>query len=377
MKKKTNNKLDTFFYFVIFIILILFIINFFVINNRFTKVKDAQEIAKEKMRPAMLEVIKIIPADCDDCYDIDLLLEELKKENVNITDEVTLVKDEAAGLITKYNFEKLPAMLVTGEINKSDKLIKFFNDWGQFIDNGTAVLTKIKPPYYLINKNKVVGMVSVINIVDSSCNKCFSLLPLVDNLKDAGVKVASENTFEYNSTEGLDLISTNEIKAIPAMIISDEIDYYEEIKKALEGIGADKRNNAYAIHASTPPYRNLTDGRIVGLVDLINIVDPSCEVCYDINQNKLIVERLGVVIDNEFSYNVSSKDAENLIAEYNITKVPIILLSPDASIYDRFLQAWNDVGSIEDNGWLVMRKPELLGPYKDLTTGKVVAKQNE
>lgn len=374
MKKKTSNRLDNLFYLIIFLVLVLAIINIRTISNRFDKVEEAQEILKEKMRAARLDVKILIAEDCAECYDINLILDELKKQNVNITSETTLSGNEFIG---NYDLEKLPALLVTGEINKSDQLIKFFNDNGKIIDNGTALLTNIKAPYYLVDSGEIVGLVSVTNLVDTLCSNCTSLLPLIDQLKESGVKVISEKTFEYNSTEGLEFIEANEINAIPALIISDQIDYYEELKSALEDSGIEEKKDGYVVHAIAPPYRNLTENKIVGLVDLIEIGDESCEVCYDVNQNKVIVERFGVVIANAFSYDINSDDAQDLIKKYNITKVPMILLSPDASAYPALSQAWDSVGVVEDDEWLVMTKPEILGTYKDLTTGKVMVQQDE
>ncbi len=377
MAKKYINNLDKIVYFVLFLVLLLFIVNILLINERFSDIKDAREVLAEKLRPANLEVTMVLPSNCNDCYDINLALEQLKKQNVNITNERTISWDDSSDLITEHNLLSLPAIIITGEANKSEQLIKFFEDNGVFVDNSTALFTKIMPPYYLVESRKVVGRVSITNVVDSSCDKCKSLQIVVDSLKTAGVAIVSEKNVEYDSDEGKRLIMQNEINAVPALIISDEIDYYTDIKEQIDAVGLVKRLNSYAMHATIPPYRNLTENKVVGLADFITLYDSSCEECYDPAVNKLILQRLGVVINTEESYDVSSADGQKLVEKYNITKVPIIILSPEASVYENFVRAWNSVGTVEDDGWFVMTHPEFLGTYKDLSTGIVVAREDD
>lgn len=377
MAKKYINNLDKIVYFVLFLVLLLFVVNILLINERFSGIKDAREVLAEKSRPANLEVTMVLPSNCNDCYDINLALEQLKKQNVNITNERTISLDDSSDLITEYNLLSLPAIIITGEANKSEQLIKFFEYNGVFVDNSTALFTKIMPPYYSVESKKVVGRVSITNVIDSLCDKCKSLLIVVDSLKTAGVAIVSEKNVEYDSDEGKRLIMQNEIKAVPALIISDEIDYYTDIKEQIDDVGLVKRLNSYAMHATIPPYRNLTENKIVGLADLITLYDSSCEECYDTTINKLILQRLGVVINAEESYDVNSADGQRLVEKYNITKVPIIILSPEAFVYENFVRAWNSVGTVEDDGWFVMTHPEFLGTYKDLSTGRVVAREND
>ena len=78
----------------------------------------------------------------------------------------------------------------------------------------------------------------------------------------------------------------------------------------------------------------------------------------------------------ENTYDISSKEGKELIARYKITKIPIIILSPDASAYPSFISAWDGVGTKETNGWFIMRNPELLGTYKDLSTNQILEENN-
>ncbi len=381
-KKVTSNRFDTLINIAFVIILILVITNLYLIRLRSEKIKEAQEILKEKQRPADLQVMKILAENCKDCYDINLALEELKKQNVNIVKEdefigipeIEFISVSAVKLLDEL--DKLPALIITGEVNKSEQLIKFFETNG-IIGENIAIFTNIKPPYLDLKNNKVVGRVSIINLVDSSCEKCTSLLNIPISLIELGVSIVSEKTYEYDSDLGQGLIVLNEVKRIPAILISEDIDYYVGIKEQLLNVGATKNNGYYALHAQSPPYRNLTDKNIVGLVDLIFLKDESCTNCYDINVNKAALERFGIVVSTENSYDINSVEGKELIEKYKITKAPIIMLSPEVSIYDTFSKAWEQVGSVEGDGWHIMRSPDIIGTYKDLATNQVVEQKDE
>ena len=148
------------------------------------------------------------------------------------------------------------------------------------------------------------------------------------------------------------------------MLISQDIDYYEGIKDALETFGAENKNGFYIINPIQPPYRDLVQNKITGMAELIMITDESCTECYDVTINKRIIEGMGVVIDKESTFDVNSAEGKKLISKYNISKVPAILISPEAREYKTLVNAWRQVGSIEEDGWFVMRKPEVLGNIK-------------
>jgi len=47
---------------------------------------------------------------------------------------------------------------------------------------------------------------------------------------------------EYNSAEGSSLINSFGIKHAPALLISKDIDYYENIKQSLDQLGLEEKN---------------------------------------------------------------------------------------------------------------------------------------
>ena len=372
MMKKS--KIETLLYSMLILAAAISILNVFLIQGRAVEINKANEAANELLKPAKLEVTKILLSGCKECFDIEAALENIKKQNVDITKEKTLFLDEsqAKELIRNFNIKKFPAMVISGEVNKTQQLKSFFNGVGEFSGQNNVVYTSISPPYYDMSAAKVVGKVSIVNVVDSSCKECVPLSQVADSLKQSGVAVTEEKSYEYTSKEGIDLINKFNVSRIPAILISNEIDYYEDVKQQLQQL-VEEKQGFYALHATSPPYRDLEQGKVVGMVKLISLTDSSCAGCYDVKINEQILARLGVFVKESVSYYISSKEGKALVSKYKIEKAPIILLSPEASAYPVFLQAWQSVGSAEDDGWYVMRKPENLGTYKDLKTNEVVS----
>ncbi len=372
-KKLKGNLLDRIVPIVIVVAIALLILNNFMLFERGIKVTEAKEILKEQLRPAELNVIKITQDNCDSCFDIEEAMSELNNQNVNITNEKTISSNSQQGkeLISKYNIKKLPTIIVSGEINKSEQLANYFEQKGEILDN-EFVYTGLTPPYFDVLSNQIKGMVQIKHLIDSSCEECVDLTPISSAMGEQGVYIQDEQFIEYNSNEGKELINEFGVKEIPAILISDEIDYYSDIKDALLQSGANKKDEFYAVHSTLPPYRDLSQNKIVGLVDVVYLTKEDCPVCYDVSVNRNILLRFGMVLDEENTYDINSPEGIQLVQKYNIKKVPIIILSPDSEYYPSLVQAWKSVGTIENDGWFVMRNPEVIGTYWDLENGRVV-----
>jgi hypothetical protein len=342
------------------ILVILFIINIFITTNSSSILESKLGEVKEANKPVKIELSII---DCSDCSDTSSIIESIKTQNVEILNENTYEQDssEAKELILKYNIQKLPSVIISGEI-KNNKT--HFNDF-ELLDD-SLVLNKIDSPYLDLVANEIKGKVELIEITDSSCEKCVSLETIPLSLGESGVLISDWKKVEYNSKEGKEFINKFEVKQIPAILISDDIDYYDNIKQSLSQLGLENKQGFYALHSTSPPYRNLSNNKIIGLADLVMLIDETCTDCYDVTINKQILQNLGVIINNENTYDVSSSDGQQLISKYNITKIPIIVLSKEANFYPLFVNAWTQVGTVEDDGWFVMRQPEGLGNTKTL-----------
>jgi len=376
-KKLKGNLLDRVIPLVILVALALLILNNVMLYGRGTKVAEAKALMEEELRPAGVELIKITSEGCSSCFDIDKAIDELNAQNVNITREETLSRNSQQGkeLISKYHIEKLPTILVRGELGKSERLTQYFEEKGD-IREGMFIYTSLLPPYVDVASNQVKGLVQIKHVVDSSCEDCVDLTPLSSALEEQGVFVQDKQLIEYDSLEGQELISRFGIKEIPAIIISGEINYYPDVKEALVQSGAVQKGGFYAVHSTLPPYRDLAKNRVVGLVDVVYLTISSCPSCYDVSINRNILLRFGLALNKENTHGISSPEGKQFVQKYNIKKVPIIILSPDSEYYPSLVQAWKSVGTVESDGWFVMRNPEMIGTYWDLEHNKAVEADN-
>lgn len=328
---------------------------------------------KELNRPAQIEVIKL-DAECNDCFKIDPLLDEMRAEGsgFNITSERAVLSSSSEGqeLIERYQIRKLPTLLIRGELNRTE--VQDFE-----LRDDALVFLGTEAPYVDARSGNSLGFVSVINIVDTSCKECQSLETFASGLKKSSVFIKEERTVEYSSAEGKELIKRFDIKHVPALLISQEISAYPNVLQQLLTLQAKEKAGFYAVHSTVPPYRNLTSNKIVGLVEFIMLKDDSCKECYDVAINKQILQRFGMYLAKESTYDVSSPEGKALLKKYDIKQVPMILVSPEASSYPTFVAAWDDVGNKADDGWYIMRGPELLGTIKDLTTGQIIGEQEQ
>lgn len=356
------------------ILFLLYAFNFYMVSGVTGRIA-ADEAAKQ---PAEVEIIKITKT-CDGCYDINAALSQIRNLNIKVVKErdVDFESPEGKSLIAKYSITKLPSALITGEIGKENvksSWVQMGSQYGEII-NDAFVINKQSPPFYSVEKNAIVGGVKAIVIKDNSCQKCFDIGAISQQLKNYGVKFSEEKTLDYSSADAKQLISAYGIAKIPAILISDEVSLYGNAAAFLNQLGAVNKDGWHIAQPVLPPYRDTKSGSVSGLVTLVMLTDKSCASCYDVNAHKSVLPNFFVVVGEEKTYDVSSPEGKELVKKYGIEKVPTILISPNGKEYPHLVQVWPQVGSVETDGWFVFRKVEEMksaGAYKDLKEGKVV-----
>ena len=324
--------------------------------------------AKIAFEPAILDLI-VIESSCSECFDVSPFLVSIREGNVEIVSETSLNSGslEAKELIDKYNILKLPTIILKGEIDKTS-LQNF-----KLVDDA-LVLDDIAPPYVDAYSLEVVGIVSVIILEDTSCTVCPDFDVTISNLKQSGIFIKEENVVEYSTAEGSALIATYGISKVPALLLSEDISEYEGMAQGLQQSGL-QLNEGYYVLESSAPYIETETGNLRGLVSLIMLDDSSCEECYDVGIHKQILSaNLGLKITEEETVDIGSSAGEELIAKYNLEKIPTAIISGDLEAYPGFDQIWGNVGTIEEDGSYVFRQLELLGTivYRNLITGEIV-----
>ncbi|MEM4282284.1 MAG: hypothetical protein QXU88_00120 [Candidatus Woesearchaeota archaeon] len=358
-----GNATDRIIYIFLILVVLLSIANIGLVFSQRAKVQKASRIAQQ---PAKLQLISIT-ADCPDCADVGMIVQQIKRSNANITSEKSLSLDskEAKELIERYNITKLPTVIVQGEINRT-----FLQGFG--LKEDALVFEGQGPPYFDVKAGKVVGRVVLLMLVDNTCKFCQDPAVAVENLNKSKVSLSEVRKLDYKSSEASDLIKKLGIKKVPALLISQDIDFYP-IAQNLKQAGLKVVAGFYVVEGQ-PPYVEVESGKLRGLVKLTLLNDSSCSECYDVGIHRQVLERLGIYLSEEKTFDILSKEGKELLNAYNITKVPTILLTGDLAAYEGFSNLWLQVGSIEPDGTHIFREMSALSGifYKDLSSGKIV-----
>ena len=348
------------------IILIINVILTFNLNKNLAK--NAQEI-KERLMPAKIELTILKNSRCNDCFDISKFVNHVKSANVNITKETAFEfnSKEGKALISKYKIDKIPAVIVAGEIDK-------VSIQGLEKKENALLLAGLEPPYTNAATGRIEGRVTLYNLKDAECEKCNDLSHLISQIKLAGIKIYEERNITSGSDEGKDLIKQYNVGFTPAIILSKDAAVYDIMQKAWPQIGSKESDGSYVLRLASPPFINLTNGKLRGIVDVIYLTDKSCTECYDINLHREILvnpQSFAIRLDKEETFDISDAEGKEIIAIYNITQVPTIILSNEISAYPSN-QILKQFFSVEKDGSYVFRRLSSVGTYRNLATNQIV-----
>ena len=354
-KKKTSNWL------IILGVLIVALTLFNVWQIYQTSHVKAKDTLPAKVELAQIELAVLTTSSCADCFDIKAFEKQISSLRVNITNKAEVDFSSGAGkaLIEKYKIEKIPAIIIKGDISKSPELSSLIEQAGAKAEN-VFVIPALNPPYMDPKTNQVLGRLTVISLTKENCDDCFDMTPILELLKSQ-LKVSNVKKISSQSEEGKILTKKYNITKVPTLIFSKEASLYPTIADVWKNIGTVEKDGSYIMRNVNPPYFDLSQGKVRGLITLTIIKDEKCKECYDAKAiNKPILARLGLAFGREKELDVSLAEAQGYITKYKITKIPTILLSGDTEIYPSLAAAWKEVGSIESDKTYVFRKVDLF-----------------
>ena len=322
--------------------------------------------------PAKPEIkATLITADCKECTDTQALFTQLVGSKEFDAEDATLSMTDsyAKKLMEKYSITKLPAIVVEGDV----ETLKLEG----FVKTDDALVFQSLAPYYDVMSGSVKGKVTIMFITadPAMCPSCETKPWLGDSLKQAGVLIESETTYSSISKMGSDLISMYHITKLPAYVMSKDAGEYEQIALAWTQYGTIESDGAMVMRNLQAPYYDLAEKKVRGQLTMIGLVDATCKECYNVSVHEQIFQsNFGVVFSDKKLYDIATAEGKNLLKQYNITKVPTIVVKGDVDAFPSLKQAWPQVGNVAADGAYVFHKVEVLQglTYKDLSTGKVV-----
>jgi hypothetical protein len=341
------------------------------------------QVPQQNVAPT-IQITVINDSRCPTCNSTDVLLSELMGylpqqgfviTNVTVFDAST---PEAAALISKYSLDETPTLIITGDTNASANLTSVWTTYniGSIEPDGAMVYRNVIPPYYDLSSNKVAGIVNITELTAPSCVDCFNISTIVTSLSEdpqISMRIGNITSYSYNSSQGQALVAKYNITQVPTIILSPDAGVYSPLTRIWSNIGTVEADGFYVLRTGAP-YLNLTSGSIMGHVSIIELTDLSCIDCYNVSTlYDMLEQQVGMVFTNTSTYDLNSTEGKQLVSKYNITSVPAIILSPSALAYPGFSNGWQSIGSVESDGWLVLRSVGSFGTYMNLTTGNVTA----
>ncbi|MBI5230513.1 MAG: hypothetical protein HY981_04425 [Candidatus Magasanikbacteria bacterium] len=231
--------------------------------NSIVKTKIAEN--KEAARPARIDAITIQDKSCADCFDVAPMLKNFSKTNVVLSSHRAIERndEEAKTLIAKYKIDKLPTIILRGEVQKNADLKTSLSRVGS-IDGDTFVLRQIGGPYVSVATGEIKGRTELALITDSSCGTCYDVKKHQAILSQFGLN-SKTKIIDINTPEAKTLLEIYKIFLVPTFVLTGDVKEYQGLLKVWPQVGVVK-NNSYIFDkgvASMGVYKDLKTGKII------------------------------------------------------------------------------------------------------------------
>ncbi|MFH1247186.1 MAG: hypothetical protein V1644_02280, partial [Candidatus Micrarchaeota archaeon] len=313
-----------------------------------------------------VSVIVLEPANCLECFSFVNLTTELFPGDF---EQVSFADQKGKDLVAKYSISKLPALIILNESKVTNEQLKLL-----LVRNQDAMVLEAPIPlFFEVATGKVKGKVTSFSISPANCVQCVKASDFIGEVKANQVTIENRN-LAADSQEAKDLIAKYNVKFLPAFILSSDLLEYPSFKQAWSTLGSVESDGFLVMRQPFPPYVNISNNKVEGLVSAIYLTDNSCPTCYNVSIHKAAMKNYNVFIVNETYVGVASLQGKALVVQYNVTKVPTVILSKEANVYGALMPVWQSIGSVESDGVLVFREfdtvPGLI--YKNLLTNSTI-----
>lgn len=236
------------------------------------------DIASKKVKGNVI-VTQLIDANCKECVNMSVIIDQLEQAGVHFTERKTLSahSDEGKQLIELYKIEKIPTLLFTADATEYSVINDVWKDVGTTEADGTMVLRYVSPPYLNVTSGDIVGKVTLSIITDNTCKDCFNASTYELILGDAfSIPFATVETHDVTSTRGKYFVNRYHIDAVPAAVLSADASLYQGMQ-GWNLVGTQEGDGSYVFRdinklgpllqqlGTTTYYKNLTSGQVVNI----------------------------------------------------------------------------------------------------------------
>lgn len=237
-----------------------------------------------------------------------------------------------------------------------------------------ALLTNVPEAVARVRDKKEIvrpSRLDVVVVVDGTCPTCTSPKLFLDALQKQQVVFSSIIQIDGTTEDGKHYITAHKLESFPAVIVSGETSRGAELQQFLAQISA--QDDGTFIYSVPAPYHEVASDKVRGLLRATYITPIDCNSCYDVTNNAIALNNLGVNITEDKALTAESPEGKELIQQYKINYLPTVILVGDLGVYSAFQNVWPQVGSTEQDGAYVLRDGvKLMGTYYDLELERAV-----
>ncbi len=195
--------------------------------------------------------------------------------------------------------------------------------------------------------------------ISADCSECSSADSIIKIVETAKVNITKKTALAAKDAESQQLIQKHGIKRLPTVIVTGEID-----KANLAGFA--KSEGAMVYQQAPPPYFDVADERIKGLVSITLVNASSCRECADMAPLISQLKKQATVTDFKV-FDKDSQEGKKIIDEYEMERLPGILVSNEIMEYPAGPQL-AATGTAKKGGTIALSANP---PYLNTSTGKV------
>ncbi len=223
-------------------------------------------VLKEAQRSPRVEAIIIKEPSCLECVNLQEFVSALKKNNVEVTEvkEMDRMSEEGNALIKKYSLEKIPTVILKGEVDRGDFLQKNLPPIG-LVTGDEFVLKQLSGPYVLVATGEIKGVTELTLLTDSSCASCYDVRVHEQIVQQFGLRPKSL-LVDVKSDEGKELITKYAVRFAPLLIIKGDMDNYPQLKQIWPQVGTIEKDGAYVFRNGVQQmgvYKDLRNDKII------------------------------------------------------------------------------------------------------------------
>ncbi len=200
-----------------------------------------------------VKVLLIKNSDCNDCVDLSSFAQDLKASGILVDEERTIEFDseEAQELFESYLIDRVPVVLIGGDIAEYQLFSFFWVQAGGTIESDNAFTYRQAVPYFDLFSEETKGLVEVTRLIDSNCFNCFDVSELVVPLEQMGMKIIKDSTIEVSSPEGIALKEKYAITIVPTIIVSSQAEEYIDFFVVWPEVGSIEEDNNFVFRNYT------------------------------------------------------------------------------------------------------------------------------